>query len=108
MGRDVHWLESSLRHASCPRCPRSLTRVGLWLDPAMTQGVPHDVGTVGVCHAVLIANAFLQWHRAMRLPHPQYDIIIGADILLFTSAHAALVQSLRRFSSPSTESPPPG
>jgi len=56
-----------------------------------------------VTDAVVPQVAEMRWgETAMRLPHPQYDIIIGADILLFTSAHAALVQSLRRFSSPST------
>ena len=37
-----------------------------------------------------------------RLPHESYDLICGADILLFTSAHADLVATLKDLSRPST------
>jgi protein N-lysine methyltransferase METTL21A len=50
----------------------------------------------------------MQWghgHEARvmaSLPHKTYDILCGADILLFQSAHADLVQTLRSLSKPST------
>lgn len=36
------------------------------------------------------------------LPHARYDVICGGDILLFTSAHEALVRTLRHLSCPNT------
>ena len=53
----------------------------------------------------LPAVARLLWGDAndhAKLPHAKYDIIAGADLLLFTGAHEGLLRTLRELSSAST------
>jgi len=67
-----------------------------------TGKAPSGVAQV---HAPLPAVARLLWGEASdlaELPHAKYDVIAGADVLLFTSAHEGLLRTLRQLSSAST------
>jgi len=75
---------------------------GTWQDPSQSLASSLAVPLPAV---PLPAVARLLWGDAddhAQLPHAKYDIIVGADVLLFSDAHAALLQTLGHLSTNTT------
>ena len=80
-------------------------RTGLCQHPSPLDVVTSVVSSCSSPAPLLPVVAKLLWGDAADLaglPHPKYDIIAGADVLLFVDAHEALLRTLEQLGSATT------